>query len=407
MLILKLALRNILRNRRRSLLTILSLGGGYFLLSAMAAMTEGSYSNMIDLFTRDHTGHVQIHNQDYLTRPTLYKTLDNPQTIMADLMQKKQVVAAAPRLYGPSLAYGNNKSSPANVIGIDPELEAKTTLLKQKVKEGKYLSKGMTEEGYFPALMGVTLANNLKVSIGDQLVLISQGIDGSIANDVFQIVGIVGTKDSYERLNVYLSMEAMQQFLSASNQAHEIAIRLTHQDLAMEFASMMQSENAYKDASFEPWQVVEAAFYNGMKADKQGNYVSMGILIFIVIIGVLNAILMSTLERTHEFGVLKAIGTRPSGIVRLILLESALLAVASCVVGAVFSLPLNYWLSTAGIAMPTPVDMGGILFDTMRGEISLFSMGMPVLVIVLSTLVISIIPAWRASRISPVEAMRS
>lgn len=406
MLILKLALRNVLRNRRRSLLTIISMGGGYFLLSAMAAMTEGSYSNMIDLFTRDHTGHVQIHQGDYLNRPSLYKTIQNPQKLMHLLTSQPQVVAVSARIYGPSLAYGNAKSSPANVIGINPKLEASTTLLKQKLTKGKYLSSNMNDDGYFSALVGVSLANNLKLEVGDELILISQGIDGSIANDVFQIVGIVGTEDSYERLNVYLSLPAMGQFLSMGNQVHELAIRLQHQNQAREFSGNLKQIINEDGLSYEPWQIVEAAFFNGMQADKKGNYVSMGIIIFIVAIGVLNAILMSTLERTHEFGVLKAIGTRPFGIFKLILLESSMLAMASCLLGACFALPLNLWMATEGIPMPTPVDMGGIRFDTMLGEVSLFSMGMPVLVVLGSTLLVSVVPAIRASQISPTQAMR-
>lgn len=406
MLVFNLALRNILRNRRRSILTIISMGGGYFLLSAMAAMTEGSYSNMIDVFTRDHTGHVQIHSQDYLTRPSLYKTIKNPNEVLSILNGKKEVNAAAPRIYGPSLAYGKNKSLPANVIGIDAELEANTTLLKQKIQQGEYITHSPNADGYYDAMIGKTLAKNLKLNLGDELILISQGIDGSIANDVFIVTGIVGTEDSHERLNVYLSLPAMEQFLSIYGQVHEIAVRLQHQKQAMEFSQQTREILAGKQLDVEPWQVVEAAFYNGMQADKKGNYVSMGIIIFIVSIGVLNAVLMGTLERTHEFGVLKAIGTRPMGIFRLILLESTFLATASCIVGALCALPLNYWLTTEGIKMPAPVEMGGIVMDTMLGEISWFSMGMPVLVILFSTLTVSIFPAIRASQISPKQAMQ-
>ncbi len=407
MLILKLALRNVLRNRRRSLLTIISMGGGYFLLSVMAAMTEGSYSNMIDLFTRDHTGHVQVHYGNYLTRPSLYKTINQSDLIISNLMEKEQVIAAAPRIYGPSLAYGKSKSFPANVIGIHPDYESRTTLLSAKLQQGVFIKEGMNADGYYPAMIGVTLSKNLNVTLGDELILISQGIDGSIANDIFQISGIVGTETSHERLNVYLSLSAMSQFLSMGNQVHEIAIRLQHQDQAIDFVNKMDKFKLHRSLTYEPWQVVESAFFNGMKADKTGNYVSMGIIIFIVAIGVLNAILMSTLERTHEFGILKAIGTRPMGIFRLILLESSLLALASCFIGACFSLPVNYWMAAEGIPMPTPIDMGGVVFETMLGEVSVFSMGMPTLVVLFSTLLVSVVPAMRASQISPTEAMRN
>ena len=412
MLVIKLALRNILRNRRRSILTILSMGSGYILLSFMLAMSEGSYNNIIDIFTRDHTGHVQIHQGNYLQRPSLYKTIDNVDSLMADLEKHRLVTAVAPRIYGPSLAYGKNKTFPANVIGIDPLLEAETTYLKEKVKQGTYLSSGMTRNGYFPAMIGKALAINLHLNIGDELILISQGIDGSIANDVYEIVAIVGGSESYERMNVYLSLDAMRQFLSMGNQVHELAVSLTHQSDARSFANQLamewsQSDDAKSELSIDPWQVVEYAFFNSMQADKQGNYISMGILIFIVSIGVLNTVLMGILERTREFGVLKAIGTRPFAVFRLIMLESFFLAIASCLFGFIFALPANYWLTHVGITFPEPIDMGGILFESMLGEITLFSMGLPALVVIGSTLLVSLIPGIRAARISPLQALQA
>ncbi len=385
------------------------MGGGYFLLSAMGAMTEGSYSNMIDIFTRDHTGHVQIHQGNYLHRPSLYKTLNNPNELIKALEDMPQVVAAAPRIYAPSLAYGKQKSYPANVVGIDPALEANTSLLKQKLSAGQYLTKGMNPDGYFSAMLGATLAKNLKLNIGDELILISQGIDGSIANDIFMVSGIVGNKNSFEALNVYLSLDAMASFLSMHNRVHELTIRLQSQEMARDFASHAKELKpilGQNEISIDPWQVVESSFYHGMQADKKGNYVSMGVIIFIVAIGVLNTILMGTLERTHEFGVLKAIGTRPMGVFNLIMIESGILAGLSCLLGAICVLPLNYWMANTGIQMPEAIDMGGIAFDVLRGEISWFSMGMPALVVMFSTLAVSIVPAIRAANISPVQAMR-
>ena len=412
MLVTKLALRNILRNRRRSILTILSMGSGYLLLSFMLAMSEGSYNNIIELFTRDHTGHVQIHQGNYLQRPSLYKTIDNVDSLITDLKTNEMVTAIAPRIYGPSLAYGKEKTFPANVIGIDPLLEAETTYLKDKVKQGSYLINGMTSNGYFPAMIGKALATNLHLTIGDELILISQGIDGSIANDVYEVVAIVGSSESYERMNIYLSLDAIRQFLSMGNQVHELAISLTHQNDARSFASQQaiewsQNDDAKSELSIDPWQVVEYAFFNSMQADKQGNYISMGILIFIVSIGVLNTVLMGILERTREFGVLKAIGTRPLAVFRLIMLESFFLAIASCLIGFIFALPTNYWLTHVGITFPEPIDMGGILFETMLGEITLFSMGLPALVVIGSTLLVSLIPGIRAARISPLQALQA
>lgn len=406
-LIFKLAIRNILRNRRRSLLTILSMGGGYFMLSIMLSMTEGSYNNIIDLFTRDHTGHVQVHKDNYLHRPSLYKTISDSDHLIKMILKFTEVKAVAPRIYAPSLAYGNNKTFPANVIGINPELESQTTYLKQKIKKGTYINNGMTKKGYYPAMIGQSLAKNLHLQPGDELVLISQGIDGSIANELFEVAAIVGTTDSFERMNVYLSLNAMREFLSMGNQVHELAITLNHQTLANKFAINLQQSLQQKDLQVDTWQRIEEIFYKSMQADKKGNYVSMGILIFIVSIGVLNTVLMGTMERTREFGVLKAIGTRPIAIFRLIMLESLFLSLISCLFGLILALPINYWMATVGIELPEPIDMGGILFEHMIGEISWFSLGLPAIVVISSTLIVSFLPGLRAARISPLQALQA
>ncbi|WP_033092762.1 ABC transporter permease [Colwellia psychrerythraea] len=414
MLIVKLAFRNILRNRRRSLLTLLSMGGGFFLLCLTLSMSEGSYSNIINIFTQDHTGHVQIHKENYLERPSLYKTINHADEIIMQLAQHPLVLGVAPRIYSPSLAYGKQKTFPAQVIGIDPKREARTTRLEKKVKQGHYLINPRIKEThqpvYFPAMIGFSLAKNLQLSVGDELVLISQGIDGSIANDIFEVVAIVGDASSYERMNVYISLSAMRAFLSMpddSSKVHELALILSNQNKAREFAANTQSRFNNKDLSVDPWQVVESSFYKSMQADKKGSYVSMGIIIFIVSIGVLNTILMGTLERTREFGVLKAIGTRPLAVFTLIMLESFVLAMISCLIGLVLALPICFWLASVGISMPEPIDMGGIIFDTMLGEVSWFVVLLPSIVVISSTLMVSFIPAIRAAKISPLKALQA
>lgn len=414
MLIVKLAFRNILRNRRRSLLTLLSMGGGFFLLCLTLSLSEGSYSNIINIFTQDHTGHVQIHKENYLERPSLYKTINHADEIITQLEQEPLVLGVAPRIYSPALAYSKNKTFPAQVIGIEPEREAKTTRLENKVNEGHYLTSpqanNINQDAYFPAMIGFSLAKNLQLTVGNELVLISQGIDGSIANDLFEVVAIIGDASSYERMNVYISLSAMRAFLSMSDDSskvHELALILSNQNQSREFAANTQSTFNNKDLSVDPWQVVESSFYKSMQADKKGSYVSMGIIIFIVSIGVLNTILMGTLERTREFGVLKAIGTRPLAVFTLIMLESFVLAMISCLIGLVLALPVCFWLASVGISMPEPIDMGGIIFDTMLGEVSWFVVLLPSIVVISSTLIVSFIPAIRAAKISPLKALQA
>jgi len=383
------------------------MSGGFFLLCVVLSLTEGSYSNIIDIFTKDRVGHVQIHKGNYLERPSIYKTIKNPTQIIEALQQKPQVVSVTPRIFGASLAYGKDKTFPAQVIGIDPLLESRTTRLKEKVNSGAYLKNETDSDGYFSAMIGFTLAKNLNLAVGDELILISQGIDGSIANDIFIISAVVGTADSVERNNVYLSLPAIREFLSMGDMVHELAIILENQNQSREFAQEIQPKLTPDELTAEPWQVVETAFYKSMQADKQGGYISLSVIILIVSIGVLNTVLMGTLERTREFGVLTAIGTRPHAVFSLIMTESMILASASCLVGLVISLPVNYYLSVVGIAMPEPVDMGGMSFDMILGEISWYTIWLPTVVIVASTLMVSLIPSIKAAKISPLSALQA
>ena len=405
MLILKLAFRNILRQKRRSLLTGLSMTGGYVLTVFSLSMLEGSYGNVIDIFTLDHTGHIQIHKDNYMRRPKMYKSIEDRDALEAILTSRDDIESFTPRAFAPALAYGDDKSSPAQVIGVDVEREPKTSRLGQKVKIGTYFDSSVNADGYFQAMIGKGIADTLHMGIGDEIVLISQGADGSIANDIFIVRAIVGNKTSYDRLGVYLPLQAAQLFLSMGNQVHEYAMLVKDKDENQAIASSLQS--SIPELTVSPWQEVEETFYKSMQADKQGNYFSMGIIIFIVFIGVLNTVLMSIMERTREFGVLRAIGSRPIEIIKMVFLETTFLAGISIAIGVVLSIPLVNWFTSVGILLPEPIDMGGIEFQHMKGEFSLFVFSAPAALIFGFAALVSLPPGLRASRILPRDALGS
>lgn len=407
MLLPKLAFRNILRQKRRSILTALSMTGGYILFSFFISLLDGSYGNLIEFFTRDHTGHIQIHFGNYLERPKLYKSIKKRSELEAVLSAEEAVQAFAPRVFAPALAYAKNKSTPVTVVGVDPLMEKNTSMLFQKVKEGNYFSDSMNADGYYPAMLGYGVANALKLNVGDEIILISQGADGSIANDIYLVSAKVGNKTSNERQSVYLPMTAAQDFLTMGGSVHEYAVLLDHSDEAIEVAASLRSRLQNRDWVLSPWQKVEETFYKTMQADKQAAYVELGIVIFLVCIGVLNTVVMSVLERTREFGVLRAIGTNPGKIIGMIILESSMLAFFSCVLGFIISVPINIWLTYVGFTLPEALDIGGITVDHMQGVLTFKVFALPMLVVVTSAIVVSIPPSIRAARITPVEALRS
>ena len=405
MLLLKLAFRNIFRQRRRSLLTALSLTGGYILCVFSFSLSEGSYSDAISFFIRDHTGHVQIHLDDYRLRPKIHKTIDDPQELSELLDANEEIESHTLRVFAPAIAYSEKDNSPAQVIGVALERERSTSALAAKISAGEYIDNTLDADGYYSAMIGAGIANSLNIGLGDELILISQGADGSIANDIFIVKAIVGNRASPDRTTVFLPLIAAQEFLSMYGSVHEVSILLKDDGEARVQAAALQDQ--LPELTVDPWQTVESTFYQSMQADKQGNNFFMGFIVFIVFVGVLNTVLMSVLERTREFGVLKAIGSRPLKIALMITLETTMLASLSLITGILLSLPLIAWFTFTGIELAEPMDVGGILMSHLTGELSLFVFGMPLLFIVVFALFISIPAGMRAARISPTEAMRS
>jgi ABC-type lipoprotein release transport system permease subunit len=379
------------------------MAGGYILFVFSMSLLEGSWSNVVDIFTLDHTGHIQVHKDDYAKRPKIHKTIENPTVVETTLKNHEDVTGWAPRVYSSALAYGGNKTSIAQIFGIDPELEPTVTRILQKVSAGKYFSAQPNADGYFPAMIGRGLANSLKLDVGGEIVLISSGADGSIANDIFIITAIIGNTTSFDRLGVFLPLTVAQEFLSIGGEVHEFALlardKHDNEQLAAELQSLMPS------LKVSPWQQIEATFYRTMQSDKQGNYFTMALIVFIVFIGVLNTVLMSVLERTKEFGVLKSIGCRPSELVKLIFIETVMLASISITVGLALILPVIAWFTEVGIKLDISVDMGGVVFDTMKGDLSAYVVFMPMGFMLLTAALISLPPGFRAARIQPRVAL--
>jgi ABC-type lipoprotein release transport system permease subunit len=404
MITFKIAFRNIFRQKRRTLLTILTMFGGFTLSSFSIGWMDGSYNYIIDMFTRYQLGHIQIHKQGYLDRPSLYDTIDNYSEVARTVEDTRGVVRTSPRLFAAGLASVGEKTAVARIIGIDPALENAATLFDKKIERGKALSADSPRE----AVIGKGLATRLGASPGDELVLLSQGADGSIANDAYAIAGIIATGNPAEDLSaVYLRLADAQELLVLEGRIHEIAVIADDLSGVRKLASKIQTAVDDPDLDVEPWQVFARSFYDAMMADKAGGWIMLVIIILVVAIGVLNTVLMSVLERTREYGLLRAVGTRPGQIFRLVLIEVSIMAVISVVFGSIAGWALNYAVSIHGVPMPFEFTYGGIEFTHAYSEVNTRSFLIPIVVVILSALTVSIFPALRASRTAPAAAMRT
>jgi ABC-type lipoprotein release transport system permease subunit len=355
------------------------------------------------MFTRNRLGHVQIHVEGYLDKPSLYKTIDNYRPIGDTLEAIDEVEAWAPRLYAAGLLSVGGQSAAARVTGVDSQREDQATNLSEKVAEGSMLSSQPGHE----ALLGRGLATLLKAHIGDSAVIVSQAADGSIANDRYHIVGIVESgNEMSDRMSFYLHLDDAQELFVLESRVHEIAVVARKSNMARSVSNTIAARIDRPTLSVEPWQVFAKSFYTAMKADKQGMYVFLFIIMLIVAVGVLNTVLMAVLERQREYGLLKALGTKPGGVFRLILWETGLLALASIVVGSGIGALGNYLLSIYGLALPEPISYGGMEFRQMHAEINFRSFSIPALTVMITALAVSIFPALKAARTEPATTMR-
>ena len=407
MLIFKMAFRNLLRQRRRSLLTGLTMMIGFILFSIATGFSQGAWGMMIDLITRDHTGHAQIHAKGYLDRPSLYKNFADTPELYATIAKNPEIRAATPRIHAAALAFVDTKTTGVRLIGIDPDKEKVTTRLADKVTEGAFLPGAPAKR----ALIGRNIADVLRAKVGSELVLISQGADGSVANDLYTVGGILGTSnDSSEQNNVYLHIRDAQEYLLLDGKIHEIAVLFDNYKKAGEMTGRLGATLAtagFKDLSAESWMEVEPEFYRTMQADRKGDDISQFIIMLIVAVGVLNTVLMTVLERTREYGVMAALGTSPLRIFALIVIETGMLAILSCCIGAFLGSFALWYFVAVGISYPEPVTIAGLTLTTLYSDFSAVAYYRPFLIVTLTALIVSILPAIRAARIRPIDALRS
>jgi ABC-type lipoprotein release transport system permease subunit len=400
---LKIAFRNIFRQRRRTLFTALSIFGGVVLASISIGWSDGTYSTMINMFTRNRLGHIQIHYEDYQKRPSIYKTIRDYQDIGKTLDSLEHVDYWTPRLFAGGLVSVRDKSSGAQLTGIQPEQEHRATRFDRKIIKGTSLSEANHE-----AVLGKGLARVLEAGVGDSVVFISQAADGSIANDIYKVCGIIDSGNQMgDRMSLYLHLQDAQSLMVLPNQVHEMAIIVDDLDQVDPMTETLTTSLQRPHLSVDPWQVFARNFYQAMRADQEGMWIMLLVIMLIVAVGVFNTVLMSVLERTREYGLLKAVGTKPHQIVALVLYEVNFLAVFSIIAGIGVASLINSLLSQQGIALPQAFSYGGIEFKKMYTTVSVNSILLPTITVFLTAAVVGIFPALRAARNDPATSMRT
>ncbi len=402
-----MAFRNVFRQKRRSVLTALTMFGGFVLAALAIGVADGTFYGIVNTFTRTRLGHIQIHNPGYLSRPALNSTITDYRRLGKIIEDTADAEAWAPRVYSAGLASVGDRTEAVRIIGLDPGLEDRATHFDRNVVDGRPFS----PRAAAGIILGAGLARNLETALGEDVVLVTQGADGSLADARYELIGLADTGDTAgDRTTAYLHIDDARNLLVLDDKVHELVViaRSLRRVPALEAA--LKRRLAGLPLDIQPWQVFAKSFYLAMQAKLKGNNVVLLVLFIVVAIGVLNTALMAVLERRREYGVLKALGTRPRQVFMLIVIETMLLASVSVVLGLGVSLPLNTYISHHQISIAglfsNPVTYGGMQYTAVTAEVNLRSVLVPILTVLVSALLVSVFPAVKASRTDPAQSFR-
>lgn len=406
-IVTKLAWRNVWRNKRRTILTLLTIVIGCAMIIFMNALAKGGHDQMIEDAVGLNTGHIQIHERGFWENQTIdYALKASPEMLRAITADKRIAGYSIRVITGGLLSYRENTAG-AVIQGIDPELEMAVSHLHTKILPGgRFLNSGDRTE----IVMGEILAKNIGASIGSSIAMISQGFDGSIAAERLTVVGLFRTGNpEYDRILLVMPLTQARETFSMANYVHTITIRLVDSQYMDEVRNALSSIVPPDRVEVMGWDDLMPELVQFIVMDDVGAYIFDFILFMVVAFGILNTIQMSVFERTREFGVMLSIGTRPGQVVNMVLMESVFISLLGIALGVALGYAVSYYFKINPLdysSYAQEIAVWGVNTAVFPADTTILNIAVTsVLTFVLSFL-FSIFPARRASRLKPVEAIR-
>lgn len=404
-MLLKLAWRNIWRNRNRSLITMSAIASAILLAVVTVSLQKGVWDNLVKNLVSLYTGYIQIHAKGYWDEQILDNSFEINDSLEQKVLQTPGITQAAHRLETFALASSGEKTRGCLVVGIEPQAEDALTHLASKVKSGSMLE-GDAEK----ALLAEGLAKKLGFGVGDTLVLLTQGYYGSTAAIKIAISGLLrfGSPDLNERI-AYIPLSVAQTWLDAPGRATSLVLGLENPRLMPGVAHTLKRAlpDTYEALT---WKEMMPEITQHIEADSAGMYIMLGVLYLLISFGIFSTLLMMLAERQREFGMLMALGLRPSGMARVLLAETVFLTLCGCVAGLILSWPAVWYL------MEYPLQFSGDLAKTYEqfGFEPVFPATLKFSIFINQTLVVlcvglllALYPVWRVFHLDAVKAMRS
>jgi ABC-type lipoprotein release transport system permease subunit len=404
-IVLRLAWRNLWRHARRTWLTIGAMVFSNTLLVFMISFQFSMYGLMIDNTLQVFSGHMQVQAPGYKDDQKMRQVVPDVQSLAGRLRSELGIDTVAARGWSFGLASSDERSYGIGIYGVEPGFEVNVSNIPGLIKDGQYFESTDAME----IVIGTMLARNLRVGVGDELTLLGSGLDGSFAAAVVTIVGIFdsGVKE-IDRNIAEMPLGTFQEVFYMNGAGHQVVILAPTLDDApavhQQVAAALPEGLVVHD-----WDALQPGLKQAIQADISSAFFMYGILVILVAFSVLNTQLMSVLERTHEFGVVMALGMKPGRLGRLVMLETTLMGLIGFILGSAAGALLTYWFSVNGLSYPGMEEMAANfnLPGRVYPQVSWLRTAFGPAVVFLFTLLAAAYPAWRLRRLHPVEAMRT
>ena len=401
-MLLLMAWRNIVGNFGRSLITVVAIALGLAAMLFLWGFKDGAHNSMLRNLQQVVVGSIQIHSKGFFRRPTLEGTIEDREFV-EQVLESLGKIRSTVRLSAFALAAGQENSEGLNLVGISAKTERLTTKLHTKVSLGRFLQ----EDDGHAVVLGATTASNLGLGLNDEVVLLAKDRYGSLSADRFKLVGIIESGEmGIDRGLAMIPLSSMQTLLGMENRISGIVIQLTEDELEQttrllraaldpERYEVLRWYDMYP--VMKQWVELETAFY----------YIFLSIVLCIVAVGIMNTLLMSTLERVQEFGVMMALGCSRWRMASMVALESVLIGVIGIVLGTSLGLALVAFFGRVGVDLAGHFDTAARFYmdPVVYTEINLDHLLITLLAVVIAALGAAVMPALRAARLEPVEAI--
>lgn len=402
-MLIKLAWRNIWRNKRRSLIVVGSVVVGVVALIFMDGLNNGFISQMLFNQVNLNISHIQIHKKGFNDNKVIQSFIPDKKEVEHVLLNNNKVKHFSERVVSFGLVSSAISSSGVFILGINPDDESKITTISKSIIKGKYFSGKQRE-----IVIGNKLAEKLKVDLGGKVIALSNRPDGSIGSEVFRVVGIFRSPSSeFNKAYIFVPIKTLQNMLGIGNKIHEFAIITTDHKIAEEVKNEIREEldDNYEVLSYRdilPLLIMQMELY------KETMYIINMIIGLALIFGIINSMLMAVFERINEIGVLMAIGMKNGKIFMMILLESLLIGLLGTALGLITGIGLTEIISINGIDFSLFAKsleswgIGAVIYPKLTLENFIATL----LMIPFITVAGAVYPAWKAIKLEPVYAIR-